>query len=165
VRVVPSGFEDFHSDTRFDLIYAAQAWHWVDQERGFAHARSLLREGGLLAMFWNRPLRDGSALERELDEVYERLQPSLHVKAHLSETDFVAEVRAAGVFTDVELREYPWTERRSAQDWVRLIGTYSDHRMLPDDARAELQGEVAAVIERHGGVIEAPHVAKLYLAR
>ena len=57
VRVEQSDFETFATDARFDVIYAAQSWHWVDGARGFPHARSLLRAAGLLALFWNRPCR------------------------------------------------------------------------------------------------------------
>jgi SAM-dependent methyltransferase len=170
-RVVPgvtvelTDFESYATDARFDVIYAAQSWHWVDGERGFPHARSLLRPGGVLALFWNRPLPHESALQRELDEVYQRLTPELYRKGHVAEADFTEEIRASGVFTDVELREYPWTQRLTSEEFVRLSGTHSDHRMLPEVQRAELLDAIAEVIDRHGGVYSAPQVAKLYLAR
>jgi SAM-dependent methyltransferase len=170
-RVVPSvavevtDFETCATDARFDVIYAAQSWHWVDGARGFPHARALLRPGGLLALFWNRPLPHESALQHELDEAYQRLTPELFAKGHVAESDFTDEIRASGAFTDVELREYPWTERRTTEEFVRLSGTHSDHRMLPESTRAELLAEITRVIDRHGGAYEAPHVAKLYLAR
>ena len=44
-------FEDFASDERFDLVFAATAWHWVDPAGGYANANAHLREGGHLA-FW-----------------------------------------------------------------------------------------------------------------
>jgi SAM-dependent methyltransferase len=165
VRAEESGFEDFTSAGRFDVIYAAQAWHWVDQDRGYAHARELLRPGGLLALFWNRAQDTKSPLMQEMDEVYRRLQPALFERGSAPEPDYVQRIRDAGGFTDVSLREFPWTERRTAAEWVALLGTFSDHRLLPESERAELLREVAAVIDRHGGVMELPHVAKLYLAR
>jgi SAM-dependent methyltransferase len=165
VRVELSDFETFAGDDRFDVIYAAQSWHWVDGARGFPHARSLLRPGGLLALFWNRPLPHDSALQQDLDAVYQRLTPRLYRKGHVAEPDFTQEIRASGVFTEVELREYPWTQRLTSEEFVRLSGTHSDLRMLPESERAALLDEVARVIERHGGVYESPHVAKLYLAR
>ena len=44
-------FEDFGaSDTSFDLVVSATAFHWVDPEVGFAKAARLLRAGGWLAV-------------------------------------------------------------------------------------------------------------------
>jgi SAM-dependent methyltransferase len=165
VRVEVADFEDFTGPARFDLIYAAQAWHWVDPERGFPHARSLLKPGGLLALFWNRPLPSDSAVQQELDAVYRRLTPELFRKGHVAERDFTEQIVASGAFRKVELREYSWTERRTAQEFVRLSGTHSDHRMLPEAVRVELLRAIAEVIDRHGGVYMVPWVAKLYLAR
>ena len=45
-----------------------------------------------------------------------------------------------------------------------LLDTYSDHIVLPDAQRLALYGDIAAVIERHGGSIEIPYVALLFLA-
>jgi SAM-dependent methyltransferase len=165
VRVELSDFEAFATHARFHVICAAQSWHWVDPERGFPHARSLLRAGGLLALFWNRPGPNDSAVQQELDEVYQRLTPELFRKGHVAERDFTEQIVASGVFHEVELREYPWTERRTTQDFVRLSGTHSDHRILPEALRVELLGAIAEVIDRHGGAYTVPWVAKLYLAR
>jgi SAM-dependent methyltransferase len=165
VEFVESGFEDFTTAERFELVYAAQAWHWVDQERGYAHARELLVPGGTLALFWNRPRFTETPLQREMDDVYRRLQPALYERGRAPEVDYAARLRASGGFAHVELREYPWDEQRPAASFVRLLGTFSDHRLLPGDERAELLDEVARVIERHGGAIDIGHVTRLYLAR
>src|SRR5688572_11902991 len=37
----------------FDVVTAAQSWHWVDPVAGPAKAASVLRPGGRLALFWN----------------------------------------------------------------------------------------------------------------
>ncbi len=48
-------FEAFEADgSRFPLIFAGQAWHWVRAEVGLPKARDLLAVGGVLAPFWNR---------------------------------------------------------------------------------------------------------------
>jgi hypothetical protein len=47
---------------------------------------------------------------------------------------------------------------------VRLLRTYSDHIVLPDDRRAALTAAVGDVIERHGGTLRMSYVTKLCLA-
>ena len=52
VRVVVEAFEDWDAEgRRFDLIYAATSWHWIDPKVGFAKAASLLKLDGRLAFF------------------------------------------------------------------------------------------------------------------
>lgn len=40
-------------DASFDVVTAAQAWHWVDHERAAAECARVLRPGGLLALAWH----------------------------------------------------------------------------------------------------------------
>ena len=157
-----SGFEDFSCEERFPLIYAAQSWHWVDPARGYAHARSLLADGGRLALFWNRTPRGDSPAWQDLDEVYRRLQPALFERGMTPEVDYRPPLRE--VFENVSLREYPWVETLSTAEWIQRLGTFSDHRMLPDGERSELLAALAAVIDRHGGRMRVDHVSRLYVA-
>ena len=163
---VVSGIEEFSSPERFDLVYAAQSWHWVDPDRGFARVAELLRPGGLLALFWNRANDASGELRRAIDAVYERMAPELAGGGSGGRgIDHAAAVRASGAFGEVERREYAWSDRRSASSYVRLLGTHSNHRMLPADRRAALHEAVAGVIEAHGGTIEIAYATELYLAR
>jgi hypothetical protein len=45
------------------------------------------------------------------------------------------------------------------------LNTYSDHLRLPEQTRQSLFEGVAEVIEQHGGFIERPYLAVLYVAR
>jgi SAM-dependent methyltransferase len=154
---VEAGLEDFASDERFDVVYAAQSWHWVDPERGFARAHALLRDGGWLALFWNR-----GAERIDVDAIYARLAPELRGGGGGRGIDHAARIRASGRFGDVEERAYPWSEERSADSYIRLLGTHSHHRMLPDDRRAAL---LAAIREAIGDSVRIDYVTRLYLAR
>jgi SAM-dependent methyltransferase len=163
---VVSGIEEFASPARFDLVYAAQSWHWVDPGRGFARVAELLRPGGLLALFWNRASDASGELRRAIDAVYERMAPELAGGgAGGSGADHAAAIRASGLFGPVEERTYRWSDRRTAASYVRLLGTHSNHRMLASDRRAALHEAVAGVIEAHGGTIEIAYRTELYLAR
>lgn len=55
VRPVVSTFEAFTAEARFDLVYAAAAWHWTSPATRWGRAVDLLVPGGVLALF-GRPL-------------------------------------------------------------------------------------------------------------
>ena len=51
VELVVRTFEQFDSPRRFELVYAAAAWHWTDPATRWARAVELLQPGGVLALF------------------------------------------------------------------------------------------------------------------
>ena len=53
--VIETTFEDWTVDRgAFGLLYAAQAWHWVeDHPAAYARVADALRDGGTIALFWN----------------------------------------------------------------------------------------------------------------
>jgi SAM-dependent methyltransferase len=40
-------------DASVDAVFAAQAWHWVDEERAVPEVRRVLKPGGYLGLVWN----------------------------------------------------------------------------------------------------------------
>jgi hypothetical protein len=79
--------------------------------------------------------------------------------------DWRAEIEAADGFGRADVRGYPWTARYSAQQYVELLSTHSDHIALGPPVRESLLGRVAEAIDAHGGTLELPYVTRLCLAR
>ena len=154
VEVVVGRFEAWDGPHEpVDLIYAAQAWHWVDRDTGYAKARSLLRHGGALALMWNiHEDRYG-----DFADVYERHAP--HLLEELDDRvrrrdshDWLADMGAAG-FADLELFTHEWSDRLTAAEVRSLYATYSDHMMLPEPVRTALLDDFERAIEERGGFV------------
>ena len=45
------------ASSSFDVVIAASAWHWVDEERAVPEVARVLRPGGRLALVWSGPDR------------------------------------------------------------------------------------------------------------
>ena len=80
-EVIEGRFEEWRArpGERFDLVYAATAWHWIDPAVRYRQAWQVLRPGGHLA-FWSalHVFPDGGdPFFREIQEVYEEIGEGL----------------------------------------------------------------------------------------
>ncbi len=162
-------FEEWpEPQAEFDLVMAAQAFHWVPKEIGYAKAARALKAGGALALFWNRNPGPQGEIFDDLERVYRERAPELFdtpTTCHEEENQQTSdEITASGHFGPVVVRKFPWSTRYDARQYLGLLNTYSDHLALPEATRASLFEGLAKVIERHGGIVERPYVAVLYVA-
>ncbi len=150
---VEARFEDWPlPDEPYDLVYSAQAFHWIDPKIGPGRVAGVLRDGGTFALLWHHQERPDTELRRQIDAAYAEFAQDLRTPApgaH-SRTNWWNVVTESGLFTDLEKRDYPWMAEHSADSWVSLLQTYSDHRALPDDQRQRLLTAVHDAIEQHG---------------
>lgn len=152
VRIEVTTFEDWEGqDDSVDLIYAAQAWHWVDPDTSYDKARRVLRPGGALALMWNVPLDR----YEQFRPVYEELAPSVLAEndGRIQKRDgggWELELRSGG-FDDVHVAVFDWAQELNADEFCDLHATYSDHMMLPHDQRARLLDALHEAVESGGG--------------
>jgi SAM-dependent methyltransferase len=167
--VVETGFEDWTlQPRRFALVVAAQSWHWVDADIGPSKAADALRPGGWIAMIWNRPDLDGSAWHDDLQPIYKSVTPGMEHGVRRSFSNSVPwaveQLERGGRFgTPVQLL-VPWTARYTTDEYIGVLNTHSDKRMLPDDQRAALFDGIRASLDAGGGAIEHPYIAELVAA-
>lgn len=156
ITVEVGSFEDWEPAGRtFDLLISGQAWHWVDPARGARKAAEVLRHGGAAAMFWNHDHPD-EALRGQFDAIYREHAPEL---AAPPDADH-AEVRRARLvpfqddpgFASVEMRSYWWERTFTADEWVGMSLTYSDHLLLDPAHRTALADALRAAIDTRGGI-------------
>lgn len=172
VRFIESDFETWTPPPEpFRLIISAQAWHWIDYEVGYRQAHAALVRGGALAAFWSHVDWPASPLRAALDQAYREVEFAAPGPMHprTGQGDLVPgwqeEIEGAPGFDDPEVRTYAWKCEYTAAEYVRLLGTHSDHVVLDQAVRQRLFEQVARAIEEHGGTLEAPYVTQLCLAR
>ena len=151
-----ASFEEWRPPERpFDLVIAAQSWHWVDPEVGPRQVAAVLRDGATFAAFWNRYSHDPE-VRQALDVIYSRHAPQITVGSVALGTlqDAAAPgLEASGCFDRVEWRSYPWERVRSTEEWIDELPTHSDHRTLPPEVLAAVLTDVRDALDRLGGSI------------
>jgi len=174
VTIVEAEFESLRAPEHpYDLIYAGQAWHWIDRSRRYALARAQLRSGGLLAPFWNRARWEDGPLKEAVDEAYrihapelmEQSGPQAGGRGAADPIAWGAEIAAAAGFEGAEAREYEWETTYTAPAYAGLLGTHSDHATLEAARREPLLAAVAAAINDAGGALRLHYVTRVLLAR
>lgn len=168
VEIAP--FETWPARERhFDLVVCGQAWHWIDPAVGPGKARDVLRPNGLLGLFWNFAHFDNDT-QRALDAAYVDAAPELSRHSVVrgggpaTVPGHVADLRAAGLGA-VEHRRYEWFQDYSAERWLALVGTHSDHATLPTVRRAALLTGLGQAIDSLGGALRARYITEALLAR
>ena len=176
VEVTP--FESWIPAESYDLLIAAQSWHWVDPIRRWDLAYAMVRGGGALALFWHRYALADLEVQSKLSEVDRRfsihdLGPSTTL---YPASDFCGEVdvdegwpafdlRADPRFGDFVNRRYRRTLRLSVATYLDLLASFSAYRMLEAAERERLFDEVRAVFEAGTDAIELAVATDLFLGR
>jgi SAM-dependent methyltransferase len=147
IHVAP--FEVWENECdRFDLVYAATAWHWIDPAIRYRKVYELLRPTGHLA-FWSAqhafPV-DYDPFFREIQEVYDAIGESRPGEWPPPRPDRVpddgAEIEATGLFEGIEVRRYVWETVYSAEEYIALLDTFSGHIAMERSKRELLYGEI-----------------------
>jgi SAM-dependent methyltransferase len=174
VEFVEADFERSQPEpAAFRLLYSAQAWHWVNPETRYGLARAALAEGGLLAVFWNRIDWRRSPVRDRLARVYAETAPEfeIHTPNHPGnlhpdqDEDWEAEIAQEPAFAEPEVRSYEWSVEQTGSEYVELLSTQSDIRLLSEDRRASLLSALEAAIDGLGGTLTLPLFTSLCLAR
>jgi SAM-dependent methyltransferase len=153
VEVVVSRFEDYSPAAGWvDLVFCAQAWHWVDAQRRCQMAYDALAPGGVLALlgheyrFANPQMAaavHGEAYAQYAPELLE--DPADTPPGGPGEQWFAVELAGCGLFTDVRTVEFRRVLRYPTAQFLALLRTFESPY-----ARAR-SACVAARGDRRGG--------------
>lgn len=166
VTVAVISFEDWDGPASSqDLVYAAQAWHWVDPATGFDKTLDLLRPGGALALFWNVPLDRYAHHETAYAQHAPHLLEERDERIKRRDTlDWTQDMSAAG-FVDTGRFTYRWSQQLSSDQYRTLYSTYSDHIMLDEPERTRLLDALAADVESWGGTTTIEYRSEVFSGR
>ncbi len=171
VQVIHNSFEEWIADERpFDLAVSAQAFHWIDLEIGYPKIYRLLKDGGHLAVVYNLFAGSKDPIYRDLDAVYrnhfpQRVEQDAPRSLQESVARTLTSIRDSGLFGESLVWETPWIETYTTDRYMKLLATFSDHRTINKAAQRRLYEDVRTIIDRHGGSIDRPLLATLFLAK
>jgi SAM-dependent methyltransferase len=168
VRFREARFEDFALELgAYDLVFSAQAFHWVAPSVRLRKAAGLLQAGGSLALLCNYPGRPhDEALER-LSKLIQRESGGMLAAWNYEDEvrGWVSEINESGLFQQPSVCRHSWHQRYSADQYVGLFRTYSDFLSLPTALQQRITVRIHRFIAKHGGHVCRPYDCLLIHAR
>ncbi|MDN5854256.1 MAG: class I SAM-dependent methyltransferase [Actinomycetia bacterium] len=151
---------------RFDLVTAAQSWHWVDPALGARKVAEVLNPGGRLAIF-SHVLEPPEDIAAAFTEALRRVVPDSPFNAQSGpaletyEEGYAAiadSIRETEAFEGVERWRFDWTKSYSRDEWLALLPTTGGLTQLPADKLTEILKSVGAAIDVRGGSFTMEYV-------
>ena len=167
VHITIGSYEDYEPlITDYDLIYSAQAFHWVDPCVRLRKSARLLRQKGCLALLYNSTPRLDGALA-VLSERLQKLTGSpVGTPQMARDMDrWQTELSESGLFGNITVYMHPWSITYSAEAYQGLFRTYSDFRELSAELRAKAAETIERTVDEAGGTVTRDYVCALIHAR
>jgi len=145
-----------------DLVTAAQAFHWFNNDAAKAELRRILKPTGRLALVWNRR-KVSQPFQQAYDGILREFSPEYGKVNHMN----LDESEIAGFFGPAEM-EVLHFDNSQRLDFSSLLGRLKSSSYCPAEDSAyyiPLVTELLALFDRHAveGAIEFEYDTELYL--
>mgnify|MGYP003681955346 CR=1 FL=1 len=171
-RVYPISFEEWEPEVNsFDLVISATAFHWIPPEISYPKVAQVLKDSGYIAIFWNFHPTPYTGFFQAVQRIYQSVVPEWKDPGKGPSTEDKIKstenyINKTGLFEKVLVKRYYWTKVYTADQYIQLLNTYSNHRCLNRKRRERLFNDVRALIEdKYGGRIIRPYLTVLYIAK
>ena len=168
-ELVVADFESWEPrEAGFDAVVAFTAFHWIAPELRYSKPARLLRPGGALAVVAGPHVLpvDGDPFFAEVQADYDAVVPHPDNRPppppEEIESEWADEFRSSGLFDSVEERRHLHSITYGADEFVAVLGTFSNNLALPAEQRDELFGRIhARIAARPSGTVTKHHLLTL----
>jgi SAM-dependent methyltransferase len=165
-------FESWSSEGDFDMVFAATSWHWLDPRVAYRHAADLLRQGGFLAIVTTDHVRPegGDDFFVDVQAVYRAIGQDDGgdgpPKPDEVDRPLLDDLTSTALFEQPNVRTYLSPITYTAEQYLAVLATYSNHIAMDEPDRAVLFDRVQDMINsRPGKKITKHYLNTLYVAR
>ncbi|GAP94949.1 class I SAM-dependent methyltransferase [Leptolyngbya sp. NIES-2104] len=155
VRIIPQTFEEWQVEPgKFQIVLAANAWHWISSDIKYVKASEALQKNGALVLLWNMSLEPSYEVYQVLNEVYQQFAPSVAPKYEGKETQEEILQGLGKLIGDSGLFGLPVQESiecdrvYDTERYLSLLSSYSQYIALEPTAREALFAGLRTVIDR-----------------
>ncbi|GAA5052219.1 class I SAM-dependent methyltransferase [Nocardia callitridis] len=147
-------------DRKFDVVLAAQSWHWVDPVSGAAKVAEVLRPGGRLAIF-GHVYEPPAEVAEPFADAFARVAPDSPFSGQPARrplelyqagyAQIADQIRATAQFVDPEQWRFDWRQTYTRDQWLEFLPTTGGLTRSSPDQLAEILHAVGTAIDSLGG--------------
>lgn len=156
------------SPEQYDVIFSAQAFHWIPQPAGYEKCADALKNEGYLALFWNMYITYNNDLDNELLEIskkYGGLADFLSVDGCEKRIDSIVEgIENSGYFNSPIVHRVLWNQSYTADEYYGFVQTGNFFIQKSEAEKLRVYNDIKKLADKHSGVINRPYLCVLYLA-
>ena len=153
---------------QYDVIFSAQAFHWVPQPLGYEKCAYTLKDNGYLALFWNMYITYDNELDTELVEIskkYGGFADFLSSDGCEKRICSIAKgIEDSGYFNTPNIQRVFWNQVYTADEYFGFVQTGNSFVQKSDEEKLKAYNDIKNLAKGHGGVINRPYLCVLYLA-
>lgn len=153
----------------YDVIFAAQSFHWVPQPKGYQMCAQMLHQHGYLAPFWNMYRINNCDADNELlflsnkyggfadflneEECEERIQ------------SIASDIQQSNLFEKPSIVRHEWKQEYTAEEYFGFVLTGNRFLQLTEETKKNAFEEIIKLSNKFGGKITQNYLCVLYIAR
>lgn len=177
-------FEQWNSlsNDRYDMIYCAQAFHWLDREVKYKKCNALLKDDGYLVLFWYNPhdiLLETEEIEEKVNKIVssyslcytmkERKPERLKHDGMYLDEERKAEIEASGLFKLVNKIDYIQETENNISQYLKIKESVPAFSSILDNLNEEsvekMKKEIEEVINEYGGSVRTRFKFSLFITK
>jgi SAM-dependent methyltransferase len=185
VTIDVASFEEWtcKEDLAYDMIYSAQAFHWINKDIKYRRCHELLKDNGYLVLFWYQPTGCKTPERIEIDDQVDILVSRYTSKVTTikegperlvhtgvaSDEDRKKEIDESGLFRIVSELNYTFRTRNNPEQYLNVMKSVPSYASVLDridsDIIKKMDSEIEELINQHGGYTEEEFLYSLYIAQ
>jgi SAM-dependent methyltransferase len=170
VQIITGAFEDITLPaSSFELVFAATAFHWLDPAVRFVKIHDLLKNGAHLAIIHTHHTSDkkGDAFFNASQAIYDKYDFTDRDKKTVfsKHKDLEPAELDESLFRLKYFGSFPVVITYTAEQFVKLLNTYSNHLAAPQPVQQAFYKDIAALInDRFQGKVDKHFSMSLTIA-
>ncbi len=170
INFICSPFEKYVCAEKFDLVFAAESFHWLEPNTRLKKISGLLKNDAAISIIWNKHIWEDSVFIRGLHEIFAQSLPefkdalclkNLEEEINHQKTELIN----SKLFHDIQVIRYRWHQTCSADEFIGMISTYSYILEASEKERQQLFTYIHELINSCGGKIMKPYESLAFIGK
>ena len=169
-KFVEGRFEEYSiSPNYYDMVFAAQSFHWIPQPIGYQKCAYSLKANGHLALLWNMYITYDNPLDNELVAISSKYGGFADFLSSADCEKRIASIvdglEKSGLFKRTKTFRLLWEQSYTADEYYGFALTGNAFIQKSFDNKQKAYNELSALAAKNNGAIPRPYLCVLYLSQ